>query len=340
MHRNNLLNNRLMNGERFLEHIKRQGNKVATFLGSRDVVTFLLFLWLAFFMWYMYSVGTQREIGRRIPIEYVGIPENVILKKELPKKLKFVIKDEGKTIWSYNKELFDTVRIDLSNRFDEGNTIEIKYDEQFKQILSLLSPSTKVVELSPGYFSTSYTRLYTKSVPVMTSNVIQLAPQRVMYDTIGINPKFVTIMGTAEAIDTISYLYLEPIDEVFDKTKKISVKIQKSNDIELNRPEAEVTVPVEMCTEKEIVVPITIDNAPEGVLVRTFPSEVKVRFIVGLSHYNTVTEETFKVTFDYNDVAMSPDESTMALQLDYTSGYIFNIQLNPAEVEFLIEDLR
>ena len=76
-----------MNFKRFLAHIKRQGNKVATFLKSRDVVTFLFFFLLAFFMWYMYSIGTQREISRKIPIKYVGIPEDIQLDKPLPEKL-------------------------------------------------------------------------------------------------------------------------------------------------------------------------------------------------------------------------------------------------------------
>ena len=75
-----------MNSKRFLYHIKRQGNKVATFLKSRDVVTFLFFFLLAFFMWYMYSIGTQREIKRKIPMQYTGIPEDVKLTNPLPER--------------------------------------------------------------------------------------------------------------------------------------------------------------------------------------------------------------------------------------------------------------
>ena len=73
-----------MNIQRFLEYIKRQGNKVATFFKSRDVVTFLLFFLLALFMWYSYTASTQREISKKIPIKYIGIPQNVSLEKRLP----------------------------------------------------------------------------------------------------------------------------------------------------------------------------------------------------------------------------------------------------------------
>ena len=139
-----------MNFKRFLAHIKRQRNKVATFLKSRDVVTFLFFFLLAFFMWYMYSIGTQREISRKIPIKYVGIPEDIQLDKPLPEKLGFVIKDEGKIIWSYKKSLFDTLTIDLSETFEQNKTLELKFEEQFQKILSHLSPTTKIVELTPN----------------------------------------------------------------------------------------------------------------------------------------------------------------------------------------------
>ena len=327
-----------MNSKRFLVYIKRQGNKVATFLKSRDVVTFLFFFVLAFFLWYMYNIGTQREISRRIPISYIGIPDNVQLEKELPKELKFVIKDEGKIVWSYRKSHFDTLRIDLTNYFNESNTLEIKFEEQFKQILSQLSPTTKVIELNPGYFSSKYIRLYSKAVPVVTSNVIKLAPQHVMYDTIAISPKFVTLLGTKESVDSISYLYLEPITETFDKTKTLSANIQKPQGVNINRTSVNVTIPVEMCTEKEVTVPITVENLPKHANIRTFPPEVKIRFSVGLSHYSSVTESTFRAILDYNDIILNPNKSTATLQLDYTSGYIFNIQLTPSEVEYIIEN--
>ena len=327
-----------MNSKRFLFHIKRQGNKVATFLKSRDVVTFLFFFLLAFFLWYMYNIGTQREISRKIPITYIGIPDNVQLEKELPNKLKFVIKDEGKTIWSYQNSQFDTLKIDLSNHFNENNTLEIKFEDQFQKILSQLSPTTKVIELNPGYFTSKYIRLYAKSVPVVTSNVIKLAPQHVMYDTIAISPKYVTILGTKESVDSISYLYLEPITETFDKTKTLEVNIQKPQGVNINHTSVKVTIPVEMCTEKEVIVPIVVENKPQNINVRTFPSETKIKFSVGLSHYNTINESTFRAIFDYNDIILNPNKNTATLQLDYTSGYIFNIQLSPSEVEYIIEN--
>lgn len=329
-----------MNIQRFLEYIKRQGNKVATFFKSRDVVTFLLFFLLALFMWYSYTASTQREISKKIPIKYIGIPHNVSLEKRLPYTLKFVIKDQGKTIWNYKNSLFDTLTIDLSNHFNNNNILEIRYEEHINKISSLLSPSTKITELTPGYFQSSYIKLHTKQVPVVTSNVIKLAPQHVMYDTISISPKYITLVGTAEAIDTISYLYLEPITSEFNKTKTIPVNIQKPNNIELDYSSVNVTIPVEMCTEKEVIVPITIENLPKGISLKTFPSEVKIRFSVGLSHYNKVTEETFQAILDYNNIINNPEEYTTTLQIDYTSGYIFNIQINPSEVEFLIENTK
>lgn len=326
-----------MNFKRFLAHIKRQRNKVATFLKSRDVVTFLFFFLLAFFMWYMYSIGTQREISRKIPIKYVGIPEDIQLDKPLPEKLGFVIKDEGKIIWSYKKNLFDTLIVDLSETFEQNKTLELKFEEQFQKILAHLSPTTKIVELAPNYFTTPYIRLYSKSVPVVLSNAVKMAPQHVMFDTISIQPKRITILGTAEAIDTISYLYIEPILGEFDKTKTIIANIIKPDGVELNRPTVNVTIPAEMCTEKEVIVPITLENVPKGINVKTFPAEVKIRFSVSLSHYNSVTEETFKVIFNYDDLNLQNNPTTNALQLDYTSGYIFNIRLNPSEVEYVIE---
>ena len=122
------------------------------------------------------------------------------------------------------------------------------------------------------------------------------------------------------------------------KTKTLTANIQKPQGVNINRKSVSLTIPVEMCTEKEIKVPISIENLPRNINIRTFPNEVKIRFSVGLSHYNSVTEKTFSAILDYNDIILNPDKSTATLQLDYTSGYIFNIQLNPSEVEYIIEN--
>ena len=116
-----------MNLQRFLAYIKRQIKKVATFLISRDVVTFCLFFLFAFILWFSYSLDSQREANINIPIKYIGIPENIQFEKNLPNNLLFTIKDKGKTIWSYHKLLSDTLEIDLTNQFNETNTLEIKY---------------------------------------------------------------------------------------------------------------------------------------------------------------------------------------------------------------------
>ena len=326
-----------MNLQRFLAYIKRQIKKVATFLISRDVVTFCLFFLFAFILWFSYSLDSQREANINIPIKYIGIPENIQFEKNLPNNLLFTIKDKGKTIWSYHKLLSDTLEIDLTNQFNETNTLEIKYKEYIKKILPQLSSTTNIIELSPSYFTINYARMHSKSVPIVTSNAIKLAPQHTMYDTISISPKYITILGTKEAIDTISYLYLAPILEEINKTKTLSIKIQTPKGVKINQKSANVTIPVEMCTEKEVTVPVIVENAPKNISVRTFPSEIKIKFSVGLSHYTSATEKTFCASIDYNDIIADSEQTTATIQLDYTSGYIFNIKLNPSKVEFIIE---
>ena len=193
-----------MNSKRFLYHIKRQGNKVATFLKSRDVVTFLFFFVLAFFLWYMYSIGTQREITRQIPIQYIGIPDNVVLEKELPKTLKFVIKDEVKTttiVMQYHSRYVTTE--------DLESTIPIQIPE-YNETLDIMYVYINGIKLVYNY---DY---------IISGNNIQLARA---LDVVGTPVEFEVLksVDTAEASSIVVQIitYFNKVDALENRVESL-----------------------------------------------------------------------------------------------------------------------
>lgn len=313
----------------------RLWKKVTTFFKTKDVVTFLLFLFLASVLWLMHSTSNRRAMRTTAIIEYVGVPQNIMLKEALPKKIEYMVRDDNKQLWNYFSYSFDTLTVDLSRQFSTpGNKIEIEYETHLHKMIAQFSPTSKIVELSPSIFATTYTTLHTKTVAVELGNRIRLNPQYVLYDSIQIIPPTIEIIGSQGALDSIESVKLQPINETFTKSQSVRCDIALPKGVRAATSTVSVMVPVEMSTEKRMTLPITAINTPEGVNIKTFPSEVDVVFNVGLSRYNQIDGNDLQVVIDYNDLI--PNSSAQALKVNYKPADINNVRMTPKSVEYII----
>ena len=92
---------------------------------------------------------------------------------------------------------------------------------------------------------------------------------------------------------------------------------------------------VEMFTEKRARVPVTFAHVPPGIAVRSFPAVVEVTYNIGLSHYGTQQDDV-TVVLDYRDILANKQEK-QPLHVISHSPRIFNVRVQPGEVEFVLE---
>ena len=81
--------------------IKRKNDffrKIKNLLISKDALVFLLFLVLSGTFWFVQSLDKQRETTLKIPVDYMGIPEDVELENKLPQRIEIKVRDEGLTL--------------------------------------------------------------------------------------------------------------------------------------------------------------------------------------------------------------------------------------------------
>ena len=92
----------------------------------------------------------------------------------------------------------------------------------------------------------------------------------------------------------------------------------------------------DILTEETIDVPVKAINMPEGKVLRTFPSKVKVSFIVGASMFRTINADMFSVVVDYNELMEQPsDKCNIYLKSSPQSVRNASLQIN--QVDYLIE---
>ena len=82
--------------------------------------------------------------------------------------------------------------------------------------------------------------------------------------------------------------------------------------------------------------PITSINKPAGLVIRTFPQRVKVKFTVGTNVFRLVRPSDFSVVVDYKEIAAHPSDKCK-LYLRARSRFVTNASLDVSQVDYLIE---
>jgi YbbR domain-containing protein len=150
-------------------------------------------------------------------------------------------------------------------------------------------------------------------------------------------PQAVEISGPKSLLDTIhklptSKVVLSNVNNDVSITTRV---ITNDNRIVAKQQSVFVTVEVEKFTEAEIKVPIEFVNVPAGYTVRTFPNEISVVYLVGLSDYDQVTIDQFKAVADLSQLNTAPQK--LKVKLEEFPSLITISKQNPKSVEYIIK---
>ncbi len=320
---------------RLTDILRQSWRKANNFFSIRGIVTFLLFLIFATILWYGHSMNAVRERTMRVPIEYVGIPDDIAFETVLPSEFQFTVRDQGKRLRAYSSDRLAAVQIDLTKQIKgEKGSIHISAEQVRPKITDQLQGTAKLQQVEPAEVNADYYRQHQKKVAVRLSVEVTPAAQYVFTQQPRLSAPTTLIYGSKEALDTIREVTTETmsISNVKDTLRR-SVRLQAINGIRLQDEELELTAVAEQYTEKRFVIAITPQQVPAGQRLLLFPSSTEVTVQLLLSHFNDIKEKDIKVVCDYPATA----QSTLPLKAKYNSPYILSTRLKEQEVEYIIE---
>ena len=317
--------------------IKNSILKVKALLISKNVLTFLVFLVLSGIFWFVHSLGRERESIINIPVNYIGIPEDVKIVSELPRNITIVIRDEGLRLLEYNKKKTIPLTLDLQRVYFQKGEILITADQLKTRLYSYVLPTTAVLSIKPDSIPIHYYKLATKDLKIKLNATISLANQYILSDSIHVEPSNVKVFGPRHIVDTMKAAYTEPVElkDIADTTL-IKTKLRPITDVKYAFDDVNVGVFVEMFTEKKQQIPVTLINVPETMNIRVFPVMIEATYNIGLSNFNKIKSNDIQAVFDYNEVTKN-QKRRHKLQVINHSPYISSLRFSPDEVEFLLE---
>ena len=301
---------------------------------NKEFLIFLFFLALSGAFWLLMTLNETMEREFKIPMRLTGVPRNAVVTGELPDTVRVTVRDKGFTLVTYD---FRPLVFRFSNYADEdeGKGIIPLADVQ-KQVLSQMYGSSKLLQVKPGKFDFYFTYGTSKKVPVVFRGKITTSKSYYLAHT-EFYPSMVTVYANKQQLDKLQTVEIEPFNyRNLQDTIRQAVRIKKIRGVKIVPPTVRLSVYPDVLTEEAIEVPITAINMPPGMVLRTFPSKVTVRFTIGASLFRTIKPNLFKVVVDYEELAANPSDKC-TLQLRSVPRSVSKASLEIDRVDYLLE---
>lgn len=302
---------------------------------GKNIVTFMVFILISAFFWILMALNDELQRDFRMPVKIDNIPSDVTLLNDEPLFVNISLKDKGSSLirhrWGNKPE--------LKFNFDDINTpgynLAITTPQLNYAIRNVFGQAT-VVSMKPDSITVPFTRRPGKLVHV-----------DVKCGEITTAPKYI-ISGALKALTDTVRLYsikriprsLEDIETVpvnvsgLTDTTIIEVRIAAPQGMRAIPSTVKVSVPVEPLIMKKNKIKVEPINIPAGKHIVTFPSQIEIKYLVPMSHYNNDVNH-ISVVADYRH--RSAKSAKLPLDLRNIPGEYRNVELEADSVEYLIE---
>lgn len=324
-----------------IEQYYRLGiQKIRKFLLSnkcKECLVFLFFVLVSFAFWMLQTLDDVYQTEFKVPLRLKNVPKEVVLTSELPNEVRVRVEDRGTVLLNYMLgRTFFPVSFDFNDYRDKGTHVHIPSAELLKKVAAQLNVSTHLISVRPDTLDFIYTMGKAKKVPVRLNGEVRAGLQYYV-SHIGFVPDSVIAYAPQEVLDTLTAAYTERVDleNVADTLHK-RVSLQKLKGVKFVPAYNDLSVYVDMYSEKTVEVPIVGINFPANKVLRTFPSKVQVTFQVGLMHFKEISSEDFFIGVTYEDI-LKTNGDKLLLTLKSVPDYVSHARIIPDSVDYLIE---
>lgn len=305
---------------------------------NKEFLIFLFFLLLSGTFWFIIATNETYEKEFLVPVALTNVPQKVVVTSETEDTLRLTVRDKGYMLLAYQYGgQMGSMPLNFKN-FDKGSgKISVAQTEMQKLLYRRLYKSSKIISIKPDKLSFSYNNGESKKVHIRLRGIVRPGSNYYIART-KFQPDEVKVYAEQQKLDSIQYVYTEALNMTnLTDTVVTTVRLQKKKGVKCDPEEVSVTVFPDILTEESVEVPITALNMPEGKVLRTFPSRLKVIFVTGASLYRNIHAEQFKLVVDYNTLTENGADKC-AVRLTAVPHGVRNARPEVPEVDYLIEN--
>ncbi len=312
-------------------------------IGNGKAFVFIVCLALASFLWFLNALDKRYTDHITVPVKYVNLPLKKELTGRLPEKLDLTVDAIGYSLLrlkftsSLSPLLIDVN--ELSNNLLENSYIS-KYsfstNGHKEEFAKQISNEIGIISIRPDSITFKVSRVIEKQVKVHPIIEVSFAREFTLQKPPTATPAAILVKGPVDIVDTLREIFTTPLE-----IKNLSQSLIKDasliipDEIKSESVKVSVAIAVEQYTEAKFEIPVTILNQPDNLIIKTFPSKVKISCRIGISQYNKLNSSSFKAFIDYSSRSLIL--SKLPVILDNIPENVLSVDYFPKEVDYIIE---
>lgn len=308
------------------------------------MVAYLICVGIATGFWFLNALNKTYTVKMVVPVSYINLPNNKTLENQLPEKFELTIKAHGFTILRHQVSFlfmpfeFNVKEMTNDRMMDSKKSSFAFPARQFLTELSnQLSNEMDILSMNPDTLYFKYGQMGQKWVKVKPMVNVNLKKQYQISGDIKTSPDSVLVNGTQSVLDTLKFVMtnLQNFNSV-DRHIKTEASLSKINEVYFNIQKVELNIPVEEYTEAQLSVPVMVKDHSPDVNIKLFPDKVKVTFQVGLSRFQEIRPEDFKLSVAFSDIR--DNKQSLKVTTESIPEYLYDLKIMPEEIEYLIQN--
>ena len=268
-------------------------------------------------------------------IEVVDIPKSYIISSISNTNLNLNLKATGFQFLYYNF-LDNTIKISFQKAIFSDNLGSLELASEFNKLQDQLLGDTQILSFFPSKIEITYQSEFSKKIPVSYPKFdLDVGYSITKFN---LDPDSIVVTGPKDLLEDINHIDLaykseSPIKSNF--TQKIPIE-KKVNEVEYNFNYVNVELYVDLFSERNITIPVSVSNFPNDKVLKLFPSQVDLVFSSSINNLKKITTSDFTVGFNYDSI--DREKKTAKIKLLSAPLSAKNIRFNPKDVFFLIRE--
>ena len=309
---------------------KQEQQSPHQFSGILFFVTIAALFWLLIKLSANYTVTEPLTIGiKDAPADLVVINGN--------QELKVTLSTSGFELLNYYFKPASKRKVNISLEEvhlhkDSESTYSFSISYAKERVAKFLTIEPSDVSFDENRISIRMEQLDSLKVKVMPNLDLSYEKQYNRHGRIQITPDSVTIYGPKTKLKEIDNIYTENIS-LKNVNSNIDINVPLVTDDMINVDNKDVNIKINVEKYTEAIANVKIKNNSNKKL-RLFPEKVNIKYIVSLTDYNIIKDNSFVISIDTADISSENNVLPVYL-IDYPSNTRI-ISIEPKEVEYII----
>lgn len=316
----------------FLSKVKQK----ATSGRGRSIFTFLIFLLISTIFWFMMTLNETIQRDYRLQVEIGEIPAGTTFITRAPQYIDVSVKDKGRALIKYDWGNPPKVRIRYSDFIKKrDNRIVINQEMLSNNIRNSFGSGCEILSIRPDSINLITTTRPGDRLPIFFDISTATEPQYIAYGGIQCKYDSVTVYSLNGIPSSMLNISTEHISlRNLTDTTTVEIPLQCPPGTRVEPSTVSVTIPVEPLVAKKRILPIQVVNVPKNVSIHIFPANIELGYLVPMSMFKNDAAVPAAV-IDFRTI--NPGSTTAEVSITQVPDYYHNIDCNPSEVEYLIE---